>query len=79
MTGFVPDAKLPSVVVKTSSAKRTSPAIVPIQSKDLQKDYALTPSEAKKAISKLSVLHAKREAADKVTRVKGRFGPRFFD
>jgi hypothetical protein len=66
-------------IMKTSPSKHTSPVIVPIQSKDLQKDYALTPAEAKKALTKLSGLHGKRMAAGKVTRVKGRFSPSFFD
>jgi hypothetical protein len=65
--------------MKASASKRTSPVIVPIQSKDMQKDYALKPAEAKKAIAKLSRLHAKRKAAGKVTRIKGRFSPIFFD
>jgi len=79
LTVIVPDANLSGNTMKAVAAKRTSPVIVPIQSKDLQKDYALTPAEAKKAISKLSGLHGKRKAAGKVTRVKGRFSPSFFD
>ncbi len=62
-----------------ASSKATSPVIVPIQAKDLQKDYALTPAQAKKAVRKLSGLHAKRKAAGKITRVKGRFSPGTFD
>ena len=62
-----------------AATKPTSPVIVPIQAKDLQKDYALTPAEAKKAVTKLSSLHAKRKAEGKVTRVKGRFTSSAFD
>jgi hypothetical protein len=62
-----------------TNPKHTSPVIVPIQAKDLQKDYALTPAQAKKAVTKLSGLHAKRKAAGKITRVKGRFSPGVFD
>ena len=65
--------------MKTTTLKRTSPVIVPIQGKDIQKDYALTPSEAKKVMTKLSGLHARRKAEGKVTRVKGQFSPGFFD
>ncbi len=65
--------------MKTSPTKPTSPVIVPVKSKDLQKDYALTPAEAKKVVTKLSGLHAKRKKAGKVVRVKGRFSPSFFD
>ncbi len=65
--------------MKASTSKRTSPVIVPIQGKDLQKDYALTPAEAKKAVTRLSGLHARRKAEGKVTRVKGRFSLNFFD
>jgi hypothetical protein len=65
--------------MKTAAPKHTSPVIVPIKGKDLQKDYALTPAEAKKAVTKLSGLHAKRKAQGKITRVKGRFSPGFFD
>jgi hypothetical protein len=65
--------------MKTATPKRTSPVIVPIKGKDIQKDYALTPAEAKKVMTKLSGLHAKRKAQGKVTRVKGRFSPSFFD
>jgi hypothetical protein len=63
--------------MKTAPPKHTSPVIVPIKGKDIQKDYALTPAEAKKAVTKLSGLHAKRKAQGKVTRVKGRFSPSF--
>ena len=66
-------------IMKTATPKRTSPVIVPIQGKDLQKDYALSPGEAKKVVTKLSGLHAKRKAEGKVARVKGRFSPSFFD
>jgi hypothetical protein len=62
-----------------AAIKHTSPVIVPIKGKDIQKDYSLTPAEAKKAMAKLSRLHAKRKTAGKVTRVKGRFSPGFFD
>jgi hypothetical protein len=65
--------------MKTATRKHTSPVIVPIQGKDIQKDYALTPAEAKKAMTKLSGLHAKRKAEGKVTRIKGRFSPSLFD
>jgi hypothetical protein len=65
--------------MKTAASKKTSPVIVPLKTKDLQKDYALTPTEAKKALTKLSGLHAKRKAAGKVTRIKGRFSPGLFD
>jgi hypothetical protein len=65
--------------MKTPTSKHTSPVIVPFHGKDIQKNYALTPAEAKKAVTKLSRLHAKRKAAEKVTRVKGRFSPGFFD
>ena len=65
--------------MKSATPKPTSPVIVPIKGKDIQKDYALTPAEAKKVVTKLSGLHAKRKAEDKVTRVKGRFSPSFFD
>ena len=65
--------------MKTASPKHTAPVIVPIKGKDIQKDYALTPAEAKKAVTKLSGLHAKRKAQGKVTRVKGRFSPGAFD
>jgi len=65
--------------MKTVAPKHTSPVIVPIKGKDMQKDYALTPAEAKKAMTKLSGLHAKRKAEGKVTRVKGRISPSFFD
>lgn len=65
--------------MKMAPPKHTSPVIVPMKSKDLRKDYALTPVEAKKALAKLSGLHAKRKAQGKVTRVKGRFSPSFFD
>ena len=65
--------------MKASATKRTSPVIVPIQSKDLQKDYSLGAPEAKKAVAKLSNLHAKRKGAGKITRVKGPFSPNFFD
>jgi hypothetical protein len=68
-----------STVKKASATERTSPVIVPVHSKVLQKDYALKPTKAKKAISKLSRLHAKRKAAGKVARVNGPFNPRFFD
>ncbi len=65
--------------MKTTKTKPTSPVIVPIKGKDLQNDYALTPVEAKKAVNKLSGLHAKRRAEGKITRVKGRFSPGYFD
>jgi hypothetical protein len=65
--------------MKTATPKHISPVIVPIKGKDIQKDYALTPAEAKKVMTKLSGLHAKRKAQGKVTRVKGRFSPSFFD
>jgi hypothetical protein len=65
--------------MKSSAPKHTSPVIVPLQGKDMRKDYALTPVEAKKAMTKLSGLHAKRRAEGKVIRVKGRFSPSFFD
>ena len=66
-------------IVKTTTLKRTSPVIVPIQGKDMQKDYALTPSEAKKVMTKLSGLHARLKAEGNITRVKGRFSPGLFD
>jgi hypothetical protein len=66
-------------IMKTAASKHTSPVIVPLHGKDMQKDYALTPAEAKKVMTKLSSLHAKRKAEGKVTRVKGRFSPGFFD
>jgi hypothetical protein len=47
-------------VMKATKIKPTSPVIVPIKGKDLQKDYALTPVEGKKVVTKLSGLHAKR-------------------
>ncbi len=65
--------------MKTSATKPTSPVIVPIKGKDLQKDYALTPAEAKKVVTKLSGLHAKRKKDGKVVRIKGRFSPNLFD
>jgi hypothetical protein len=65
--------------MKTAIPKRTSPVIVPMKGKDMQKDYALTPTEAKKVMTKLSGLHAKRKAESKVIRVKGRFSSNFFD
>ena len=65
--------------MKRTAAKPTSPVIVPLKDKDIQKDYALTPLEAKKVITKFSGLHAKRKLEGKVTRVKGRFSPSFFD
>lgn len=65
-------------IMKTTVSKPTSPVIVPIKGKDLQKDYALTPAEAKKAVTKLSRLHARRKKEGKVTRIKGRFSPSFF-
>ena len=61
--------------MKMASPKHTSPVIAPIKGKDIQKDYALTPAEAKKAMTKLSGLHAKRKAEGKIIRFKGRFGP----
>ena len=66
-------------MMKAAGPKHTSPVIVPIQGKDIQKDYALSPAEAKKAVARLTGLHAERKAAGKVTRVKGRFRPSFFD
>lgn len=65
--------------MKTAASKKTSPVIVPLKNKDLQKDYSLTPIEAKRAVTKLSGLHAKCKAVGKVTRIKGRFSPGMFD
>jgi len=65
--------------MKAVTPKHTSPVIVPIKGKDLQKDYKLSPTKAKNAVTKLSRLHAKRKAAGKITRVKGRFDPRLID
>jgi hypothetical protein len=62
-----------------TSRKHTPPVIVPILSKDLRKDYALTKIETAKALKKLSGLHAKRKAKGAVTRVKGPFAPTHFD
>ena len=56
-----------------SAATRTSPVIVPLKGGDLRKEYGLTPIEAKNAMKKLSGLHARRKAAGKITRLKGRF------
>ncbi len=64
--------------MKTATSKHTSPVIVPIKGKDIQKDYALTPAEAKKPVTKLSSLHAKRKRQGKITRIKGRFSPSVF-
>ncbi len=65
--------------MKTSATKPTSPVIVLMKEKDLQKAYAPTPIEAKKAVTKLSRLQAKRKKAGKIVRVKGRFSPSMFD
>jgi hypothetical protein len=64
--------------MKISASKHASPIIIPIDGKNMQKDYALTPTEAKKAVTKLSGLHAERMAQGTVTRIKGRFSPSFF-
>jgi len=60
-------------------ATRTSPVIVPIKSSDLQKEYSLTPIEAKNAVKKMSGLHARRKTAGKITRIKGRFDENCLD
>lgn len=65
--------------MKKATTKPTSPVIVPIEAKGLQKDYALTPAQTRKALGKLEGLHARRKARGKVTRVKGRFSPGYFD
>ncbi len=68
-----------STAMKASATKRASPVIVPIRSKEIQKEYAMPPAEAKRAISKISGLYTERKAAGKVTRLKGRFSQGFFD
>ena len=60
-------------------AARTSPVIVPIKNGDLQKEYGLTPSEARNAVKKMSGLHARRKAAGKIARIKGRVDEKFLD
>jgi hypothetical protein len=60
-------------------ATRTSPVIVPIKKSDLQKEYGLTPIEAKNAVKKMSGLHATRKAAGKIARIKGRFDEKLLD
>jgi hypothetical protein len=60
-------------------ATRTSPVIVPIKSGDLQKEYDLTPIEAKNAVKKMSGLHARHKTAGKITRIKGRFDENCLD
>jgi hypothetical protein len=65
--------------MKRSPNKPTSPVIVPLEAKGLKKDYALTPAQTKKALTELGRLHAKRKATGKVTRIKGRFSPSYFD
>jgi hypothetical protein len=60
-------------------ATRTSPVIVPIKKSDLQKEYGLTPLEAKNAVKKMSGLHARRKVADKITRMRGRFDEKVLD
>ena len=70
-TSFIP--------VKKTATKHTSPVIVPIEGKGLRKDYALTPAQSRKALTKLAGLHRKRKAQGKITRVKGRFSPGYFD
>ena len=64
---------------KKSSNKPTSPVIVPIEAKGLKKDYALTPAQTKKTLTKLSRLYTKRKTLGKITRVKGKFSPGYFD
>jgi hypothetical protein len=65
--------------MKKSVPKLTPPVIVPIEAKGLKKDYALTPGQTRKALAKLTGLHAKRKALGKITRVKGKFSPGYFD
>ncbi len=65
--------------MKKTATKHTRPVIVPIDAKGMKKDYALTPGQTRKAMTKLSRLHADRKALGKVTRVKGKFSPGYFD
>jgi hypothetical protein len=65
--------------MKKTATKPTTPVIVPIEAKGLKKDYALTHGQTQKALAKLSRLHSERKALRKVTRVKGKFSPGYFD
>jgi hypothetical protein len=65
--------------MKKASFNPTTPVIVPIEAKGLKKDYALTPGQSRKTLTKLSRLHAERKALGKITRVKGKFSPGYFD
>jgi hypothetical protein len=64
--------------MKKIATKATSPVIVPVESKGLQKDYAMTPAQTRKALDKLGDLHARRKKQGKVRSIRGRFSPDYF-
>ena len=56
-----------------------SPHVVPINGDEIRKEYGLTPAQAKKAVAQMSGLYAKRKAAGKIIKVKGKFNESHFD
>ena len=52
--------------------------VVPMDESHLQKEYGLTPAQAKKAMEKMKALYAESKAKGQVIQVQGAFDESYF-